>query len=124
MSSPRLSRMRAWRFSTAFGLGRCAALAAALVLAGCATDEQHRREVHARAAQTQVVPFQRREADLEDDGLPSQVPPPAHRTHEIDDPREPFSPNYGRPLATPPPRHAAAHVPAAPQTSNRSVATY
>lgn len=34
---------------------------------------------------------------MEADGLPAQLPPPLHRKPEVDDPREPFSPNYGPP---------------------------
>ncbi len=34
--------------------------------------------------------------DIEDDGLPAQTPPLAGRKSEPDDPREPYSPNYGR----------------------------
>lgn len=34
---------------------------------------------------------------MEDDGLPAQLPPLHRRKPETDDPREPFSPNYGPP---------------------------
>ena len=38
----------------------------------------------------------KRYADLEADGLPAQVAPPASIRTAPDDPSEPFSPNYGR----------------------------
>jgi len=46
---------------------------------------------------------------MEDDGLPAQLPPPLHRKSEVDDPREPFSPNYG----PPPPPSLPADLPPA-----------
>ncbi len=86
-----------------------------LALAGCATDEQHRQEAYARHAQAvaQAMPLRGHgEPELEDDGLPSQTPPPANRRQEPDDPREPFSPNYGQPLP-PPLRTTATDAPIA-----------
>ena len=50
----------------------------------------------------------------EDDGLPAQ-PPPLRRTAGADDPREPWSPNYGTALASrtaDPPAAAPASTPA------------
>lgn len=38
-----------------------------------------------------------RPVEMEDDGREAQVPPPASIRDEPDDPREPFSPNYGGP---------------------------
>lgn len=70
-------------------------LAASSSLAGCATDEEYRREAMMRR-QAAIVAHQAREAELEADGLPSQMPPPVNRRREPDDPSEPFSPNYGR----------------------------
>jgi hypothetical protein len=40
---------------------------------------------------------------LELDGLPAQEAPSIHRRRPPDDPREPFSPNYGRRLPLPAP---------------------
>jgi hypothetical protein len=134
MSSLRRSRGCVLRLVPAVGFSRCAVVAIALTLAGCATDEEYRREAHARAAyahaQAQASAAPRREADLEDDGLPSQVPPPVGRRMEPDDPREPFSRNYGRPVAAPQPepqplpQRAAAAVPDQPQGLNRRTVTY
>lgn len=108
------------------GIARLAMIgAAACALAGCATDEEYRRAVYARDAARQNVAQQQQqqrqrptEPEVEDDGLPSQVPPPANRRREADDPREPYSPNYGAPVtpaaAPQPPRAAAAHAYAPP----------
>ena len=96
--------------------------AAACALAGCATDEEYRRAAYTRDAARQNVAQQQQrqratEPEVEDDGLPSQVPPPANRRREADDPREPYSPNYGSPVtpaAQPQPRRAAASTYAPP----------
>ena len=76
---------------------RCAALAAMLALAGCATNSQ--------TANIQIAPriAQQSTADAEDDGLPAQAPPPARIRAAPDDPSEPYSRNYGgtNPSATP-----------------------
>lgn len=45
--------------------------------------------VAANAAETSPRP------DLEDDGLPAQTPPLLNRQRHLDNPAEPFSPNYG-----------------------------
>lgn len=37
-----------------------------------------------------------RAVEMEDDGLPAQSPPLRRATREQDDPREPWSPNYGK----------------------------
>lgn len=34
--------------------------------------------------------------EIEDDGLPAQIPPVRRNRTEPDNPREPFSPNYGK----------------------------
>jgi len=55
-----------------------------LMLSGCASQsEYHAAEVVA----------------MEDDGLPAQIPPLRPVKLAPDDPREPFSPNYGPPLS-------------------------
>lgn len=83
-----------------------ALLTAAGAVAGCATDQDYRREAaYARDAAAVRGPMSHARAaepELEDDGLPSQVPPPANRRLEPDDPREPFSPNYGKTAAAEP----------------------
>lgn len=106
-------------------LAACAA--AALALAGCATDEQARREAYAREAQVQMMRAaalaqRAKQAELEDDGLPSQVAPPLNRRREPDDPREPFSPNYGKPAT--PPRQAFSPMPMPQQIAGPIAARY
>lgn len=124
---------------------RGCALSLSLTLAACASDEEHRREAYGQHPGTTGDHYQRgsanpshqsamvagaanqtghpahksRQPDVEDDGLPSQVPPPRNRKHEADDPSEPFSPNYGNPNARrapsaqhPPARQAGTRAPA------------
>lgn len=81
-------------------LVRACALGGALLAGGCASDQEYRGRTYGYSQQAYGEPgpaAQRRapEPELEDDGLPSQVPPPINRRREADDPREPFSPNYG-----------------------------
>lgn len=59
----------------------------AVLLAGCATGSEY-----------QGASWYDQQVAMEDDGLPPQAPP-LHRTNTgPDDPREPFSPNYGPPI--------------------------
>ena len=86
---------------------RLAVVAAALSVAGCASDAEMRREReayvrHVQAQQQAMAGERIREVELEADGLPSQTAPLANRRIEPDDPSEPFSPNYGRFNAGPP----------------------
>lgn len=109
---------------------RVGALSMTLAVAACASDEEHRRDAYGHsggypqqgyihpqhtamaAGAANRGPYTQhqksRQPDVEDDGLPSQVPPPVNRKRELDDPSEPFSPNYGNPNA-PRPAPAAAH---------------
>ena len=64
----------------------------AVALAGCATSsagETSASRSYAGAARVEI----------EDDGLPAQVAPSAAIRNEPDDPRQPFSRNYGLPPA-------------------------
>ena len=115
---------------------RACALSLSLTLAACASDEEHRRETYGQHGNTSGDPYvqrgyvnpsqqtamaagaanqtgqpaqKSRQPDVEDDGLPSQVPPAKNRKRETDDPSEPYSPNYGNPHA---PRPPAAQTPA------------
>ncbi|MCH9807053.1 MAG: hypothetical protein K0U74_04915 [Alphaproteobacteria bacterium] len=66
-------------------------------LAGCAKNSSH--QPHARIYQPapQVAGYrQQHRVEVEDDGIEAQIPPPLHRRKVVDDPTEPFSPNYGR----------------------------
>jgi hypothetical protein len=87
-------------------LARACALGATLLAGGCASDQEYREYANAHERQAYYVtgphgaqggPARQRsvEVELEDDGLPSQAAPPLDRRREPDDPREPFSPNYG-----------------------------
>lgn len=92
--------------SCAAVVARIAVVVAALSVGGCATDEEFRREREAyvryqQAQQQAMAPPRMREPELEADGLPSQVAPPANRRRDPDDPSEPFSPNYGKPSGVP-----------------------
>jgi hypothetical protein len=94
-------------------LVRTCALGAALLAGGCASDQEYRGQAHGYSQQAYVANGQaaqqrRVEPELEDDGLPSQVAPPIQRRREADDPREPFSPNYGSPPSGPPAQRAEA----------------
>ena len=60
-------------------------------LSGCATSAADQATAHTVA--------QTGRADVEDDGLPAQVPPSLRARQLPDDPAEPFSPHYGAPPA-------------------------
>lgn len=84
-------------------LARCfaihaAALAFALAAAGCAETRNTYNSDYSRMAPPQQV-VQAERVELEEDGLPAQLPPPlrAGKPEVPDDPSEPYSPNYGRP---------------------------
>lgn len=103
--------------SSARVLARAAVIGITLAMTACASDEEYRREAYGdqyayadpRSRYGTVRPQgqdgqpAQRKADVEDDGLPSQTPPLKSRRTEPDDPREPFSPNYGSPAGTPRP---------------------
>jgi hypothetical protein len=118
--------------SPAAGLARIAVAAVALSVAGCATDEEFRREREAYMrhvqAQQQAMAPRVREPELEADGLPSQVAPPVNRRRDADDPSEPFSPNYGKPNSgspgAGPQRTTIAPTPDDAPTAQRQVASY
>lgn len=88
-------------------LTRCVALGIAAISGGCASNEAYRAQVygggdyphqqHASAQNARAPAVRQRppEPEIEDDGLPSQVAPPARRAREADDPTQPYSPNYG-----------------------------
>lgn len=59
----------------------------AILVSGCATQSDYGES---RYGADRIA--------MEDDGLPAQLPPLRRRTMDnMDDPREPFSPNYGPP---------------------------
>lgn len=72
---------------------------AALLAGGCAHEGQNSYSQNGWYAggprqQAAAVPVP---VEMEDDGKPAQLPPPARVRAERDDPREPWSPNYGSP---------------------------
>lgn len=83
------------------------ALAGALGLAGgCASSQSNQAaQGYAQPSQVAAAP----PVDVEADGKAAQVPPPARRVQEPDDPSEPWSPNYG---SRPPRRPVADQAPA------------
>lgn len=69
----------------------------ALIVCGCAQGQEQSTAYDPRVADPpyQVAAGDGRRPDLEDDGREAQIPPPK-RAHPVpDDPREPWSPNYG-----------------------------
>jgi len=97
-------------------IGRAAAVGLLLALTACASDKSARIP----AAFGDSPPSYTAEVHpprfaVEDDGLPAQ-PPPLRRSEGADDPREPWSPNYG---AAPASRTAelSAPAPVSSQTS-------
>jgi hypothetical protein len=75
---------------------------------GCAQSSQSYEPSYVRALPAaSVLPPPIVAVVIEDDGLPSQPPPLRRNKKEADDPREPFSPNYG---SLPP----QSHLPPAP----------
>lgn len=101
----------AFVFSLAKRLCAATALAGAVAAGGCAENQtRYDAAQHVRAIPPQVAEAQQQQ--LEDDGLPPQVPPPLRTKPDADDPSEPYSPNYGKSL---PQRRADAGVAAIPQ---------
>mgnify|MGYP000323936474 CR=1 FL=1 len=100
------------------GLLRLAAIAVgAVVVSGCSAtrhgqDYQSQAGVPGRAVAAAMPPAAvRPKVVIEADGLPSQPPPRFRPRSQADDPREPFSPNYG-----PPPPGIEPLQPARPAT--------
>ncbi len=114
-----LSR-RPWRQRLPALGGRVVVAALALAAAGCASKQAeyppgYPQTVYAPqdVPAAPATPGQMASANgvvIEDDGLPSQMPPPHRRIGEPDDPREPYSPNYGG--AAPNRQAASAAAPA------------
>ena len=83
-------RLPFYLFSHRRGLLRRAAIfpgiLTAILLSGCASQSEY--DGYSYGADRVA---------MEEDGLPAQLPPLHRRNDNIDDPREPFSPNYGPP---------------------------
>ena len=78
-------------------------LGLAIAMAGCATSSAEPTPASRPLAQTD-------RGELEDDGLPMQAAPPAGIRQQPDDPREPFSRNYGPQPPAPPRRLSEAEA--------------
>ena len=79
-------------------LPRLVLVATALGLVGCsqhASQQTAAYDPRVSAAPYHVAPDTGRKPDLEDDGREAQLPPLKKSRPEPDDPREPWSPNYG-----------------------------
>jgi hypothetical protein len=77
------------------------AISLAALLAACSSAKQPAGpQVFAwlapKPSQPQPLPIERSGVEIEDDGLPAQAAPSAGIRHLPDDPRAPWSPNYGR----------------------------
>ena len=74
-------------------VARVASAAMLATLAGCASNQttSSAQQVGANVRVAQVV------TEVEDDGLPAQVPPTQRVRQMPDDPSQPFSRNYGGP---------------------------
>ena len=85
-----------------FRLGAAIVLVSVLSVAGCAS----RAPTYVRApiykqptqvpAPARVAGYREQRVVIEDDGMEAQSAPPFVRKPVVDDPTEPFSPNYGR----------------------------
>ena len=69
--------------------------AASLLATGCASKTQTRTYAQMDAPSYDNLG---RQPQIEDDGLPAQIAPPRRTQAEPDDPREPYSRNYGQPV--------------------------
>ncbi len=95
-------RRLVWGLSLGASSLQLSVLAVALLVGGCASrqGEQQAYSAHMRGPDAQVAdardaggPAQKE--DVEGDGMPAQLPPPRRERPMPDDPREPWSPNYG-----------------------------
>jgi len=90
-------------------LSRSLLVVLALMVAGCAPSGHYTPQSwNAGGPQPAVADVRRPRVEMEGDGLPAQTPPLRRERSEPDDPREPFSPNYGSPSAPTAAKKAAA----------------
>ncbi len=67
------------------------------LVAGCASRAPNGAQAQAQAEPIRVASYQpARRIRTEDDGIEEQADPMKSEKPKVDDPREPFSPNYGR----------------------------
>jgi hypothetical protein len=90
-------------------LSRFMLVVLALMVAGCAPSGRYiPQSWNAGGPQPAVANVRQPRVEMEGDGLPAQTPPLRRERSEPDDPKEPFSPNYGSPSAPPAAKKAAA----------------
>ena len=86
--SPRFRRLLPMRVLVAVAIGG--------LLGGCASRAPTAQQAQVRQQPVKVASYDYdRRIRVEDDGIEEQAAP-RKSTVEVDDPREPFSPNYGR----------------------------
>jgi hypothetical protein len=78
------SKSRAW-------IARTAVAAVLAALGGCASQNSNTTAQYSAEA----MRLAQAQTEIEDDGLPAQVPPPTRIRQTADDPSEPYSRNYG-----------------------------
>lgn len=104
--------MSSFKIPAPFATTHVLALGLIVMTGGCASKSQpsYSQVGAPRIAQHVPAPIPA-QVEVEDDGLPSQVPPVRRARAVVDDPSEPFSPNYGTrghtvPAASPEPKPA------------------
>ena len=85
------------------------ALLPAMIAGGCAEQPQYQQANWYAGGPRPVAAAVPVPVEMEDDGRPAQLPPRAEATRLPDDPREPWSPNYGGPALKP--QHVAPQEP-------------
>jgi len=87
--SPRVRRLLPMRVLVAVAIGG--------LLGGCASRAPTAQQAQVRQQPVKVASYDYdRRIRVEDDGIEEQAAPRKSTKVEVDDPREPFSPNYGR----------------------------
>ncbi len=67
------------------------------LVAGCASRAPNETQTRVHAEPIRVASYQHgRRIRMENDGIEEQADPLKSEKPKVDDPREPFSPNYGR----------------------------
>ena len=86
---PRARRLLPMRVLVAVAIGG--------LLGGCASRAPTAQQAQVRQQPVKVASYDYdRRIRVEDDGIEEQAAPRKSTTVQVDDPREPFSPNYGR----------------------------
>lgn len=117
MWSSRSARVRTGRCAAKKGASYARATLllglAAIALGGCSSTAPLPPSGLASVFASTEPPRPRSGQDIEDDGREAQRPPPARMFERVDDPTQPFSPNYGE-VPLPPQPDEAEDVSQAP----------